>query len=236
MKVLCHANRGLSIPTNVREGYCSEETKFPVKVGEIFDVYAMVQRIDSPLLEFLIVDRFDNAFYVPSDLFTVLETKTPYFWGYNEWHHIDTHFHYRVWGYPEILKYEHHEGIIESRKNDLKILAAAKKRTDDCLWFGKEQEVLNQLLKANGITFDTNRVLVEKRDYDKLSLKTFFLSPYDFTCPANIKADKTVTVSVNDGAFEGECMLLMDGNRIYGMELFPIDAEIPCRIDSIKLL
>jgi hypothetical protein len=128
MKVRCIGNYGAIIPEEQRKNFCSEGSYFPVEVGNIYHVYAMGNQVGSPILQYLVADNLGYPRYCPSNLFEIDEHELPREFGYNEWNIGD--FHYRIWGYHEILDYKHHEGLIEQNPADLEVFNKVRKSID----------------------------------------------------------------------------------------------------------
>ena len=233
MKVICNQDNGAIVPADIRGDNFSAETTFPVTLGNTYNVYAMGQKVGSSLLEYLVCDELGNPFYCPSHLFSIVDRSLPSNWGYSEW--MQSGFHYRIWGYKEILNYEHNQGLLERRQSDMELFSKAKKHIDECMWIDGELEVLVELTLINGLPSFGHQVLIEKRIKSNSSLKTFFLGSR-FVC-SHIKFQdfKTISVVFNGGEHEGECMLLVDGNKIEGTELFVCEGNLPSLIKAIRL-
>ncbi len=129
MKVKCIANYGSAIPEKHREHYCGEDSYFPVEIDQVYNVYAMGNQVGSPILQYLISDDLGYPRYCPSNLFEVIDHDLPLGFGFNEWK-IGS-FHYRIWGYKQILDYKHHEGLIEQNPHDIEMFTKARNDMDD---------------------------------------------------------------------------------------------------------
>ena len=232
MKVICKNDKGAAVPADIRKDNFSSDTIFPVIIGKTYNVYAMGQRVGSSLLEYLICDELGLPFFCPSHLFNITESSLPSNWGYTEW--IRPGFHYRIWGYKEILDYDHNDGISERRKADMKIFTKARKTIDDRTWFDGELEVIAKLSQLNGLAdIDCN---IDSRVRSDSSLRTMFIGSITLDHSKDSPNDfQTVSVILNDGECEGECMLLIEGKKIVGIEVFLIDCCIPSTIRNIKV-
>ncbi|MDD9952192.1 MAG: hypothetical protein OXT67_11580 [Zetaproteobacteria bacterium] len=231
MKVICNQDKGTAVPAEIRGADFSTETRFSVTIGKTYIVYAMGQRVGSSLLEYLVCDELGTPFYCPSHLFSIIDSSLPSNWGYSEW--IQPGFHYRIWGYKEILDYDHNEGLLERRKPDMEVFAKAKKGIDDCTWIEGELEVLARLSYINELpTIDH---LIDRRVKSSSSLKTLFLGTNQLSHTKGKAGDfQTVSVVLNNGEIEGECMLLVKDDKIEGIEVFLFDNSIPRVIRNIK--
>jgi hypothetical protein len=137
MKVRCIGNFGAIIPEEYRKNFCSEGSYFPVEVGNTYRVYAMGNQVGSPILQYLVADDLGYPRYCPSNLFEILEHDLPRGFGFNEW--TIGSFHYRIWGYDQILDYKHHEGLIEQNPSDIEVFTKARNLIDKQIEVASDQ-------------------------------------------------------------------------------------------------
>ena len=129
MKVRNIANTGRDLSTNAKALGNSDEAKYPVKIGEVYNVYG--QSLYKGVLSYLLIGTFENLpSWYPVELFVVVDPQLPLEWYYN-------FFGYDgnlscIWGYNElVLDENHYDALIEREDKAIRIFLKRKKEIDE---------------------------------------------------------------------------------------------------------
>lgn len=234
MKVKCIGNTGAAIPKEYRDNFCSEGSAFAVDIGVTYNVYAMVSRVGSPIMQFLIADNLGYPRYCPSDLFEILETDLPQEFGYNEWKMND--FRFRVWGYRQILNYKHHEGIAELNPIDVEIFTRVRTEIDSRMWIDGEKEILRRLLSKNGLDGKIFPGSISSRDLANDTMTTYFNIPGERFLKVEIAGSpKLLNVLERAENIPGIASLLLDQGTVIGWVLSLISDTPNVTVNSLVI-
>ena len=234
MKVKCLSDNGLAIPTKYRETYCAAETQFPATVGTTYNVYAMGQRVGSHILEYLIVDALGYPYFCPSDLFVIEDVEIPDNWGFNEWKQKD--FHYRIWGYPEILKEEHSEGLVLLKRSDIDTFTKARILADSRLWITGEKDIIKELFAQNCSNQNAVPKSISSRKKSITTLTTYFNINGDLLPSMMISGEvKPLNILVNNSGIHGVAYLIQHKGLIIGWELEMLAGDVATPIQSLSI-
>jgi hypothetical protein len=227
MIVLCNFDRLSSIPSGNQEVDKSESTQFFVTLGRKYFVYAMGQNTRNYQLKYYLSDEEGNLDSYPSDLFEIVDGTLPRDWGFAEWK--SENYHYRIWGYKEILKYDHFEGLIEHRQNDKRVFANARKRIEDQFLLNGESELLKELCETNSLLFDESRIQIWERKLEKDRMQVYLLAPDISMTQIDLTGNnmKTLSRKIKGTETKVECFFIKEKDRLVGIEYFCIAGQLP---------
>ena len=129
MKIKCVANDGKVLSHIYGVLGDSDETKYPIKIGEVYNVYG--QKIFKGTLNYLIVGTRENLpSWYPVELFEVVDSLLPLEWYY-EFYGYDCLVN-AIWGYKElVLEENHHDELLEREDKAIRIFLKRKKEIDE---------------------------------------------------------------------------------------------------------
>lgn len=129
MKVKCIANTGNMLSQGAKALGNSDETKYAVKIGEVYTVYG--QHIYKGVLSYLIVGTYENLpSWYPVELFEVVDPMLPLEWYYGFYGYDNLIS--SIWGYKElVLDENHHDYLIEREDEAIRVFLKRKKEIDE---------------------------------------------------------------------------------------------------------
>ncbi|MCR8843765.1 phosphoribosylaminoimidazole synthetase [Paenibacillus sp. SC116] len=129
MKVRCIANTGDKLSRKTRELGNTTETKYSVKIDEIYTVYG--KHLYKGVLSYLLLGTYENLpSWYPAELFEVTNSLLPLEWYYQFFGHENSVS--AVWGYKELVAIEsHHDDLIEREDEAVRIFLKRKKEIDE---------------------------------------------------------------------------------------------------------
>jgi hypothetical protein len=129
MKIKCIANTGNMLSQATKALGNSDEAKYPVKIGEVYNVYG--QHLYKGVLSYLIVGTYENLpSWYPAELFEVVDPMLPLEWYYGFYGYDNLIS--SIWGYKELISDEnHHDDLIEREVEAIQIFLKRKKEIDE---------------------------------------------------------------------------------------------------------
>lgn len=129
MIVRCVANTGDKLSPNAKALGNSDETNYPIKIGDRFNVYG--QHLYKGVLSYLVLGTYENLpSWYPAELFEIEDALLPLEWYYR-YLGYDSNLS-AIWGYKElVLDEEHHDNLIERDKEAIRIFLKRKKEIDE---------------------------------------------------------------------------------------------------------
>lgn len=129
MKIKCIANTGDMLSQVAKQLGNSDETKYPVKIGEVYSVYG--QHLYKGVLSYLIIGTYENLpSWYPVELFEVVDPMLPLEWYYRFYGY--NNLISSIWGYKELVSDEnHHDDLIEREDKAIRIFLTRKKEIDE---------------------------------------------------------------------------------------------------------
>jgi hypothetical protein len=129
VKVKCIANTGNMLSQGAKALGNSDETKYAVKIGEVYTVYG--QHIYKGVLSYLIVGTYENLpSWYPVELFEVVDPMLPLEWYYGFYGYDNLIS--SIWGYKElVLDENHHDYLIEREDEAIRVFLKRKKEIDE---------------------------------------------------------------------------------------------------------
>ena len=129
IKVKCVSNTGDKLSPNAKALGNSDETIYPVKIGDILNVYG--QNLYKGVLSYLLLGTYENLpSWYPAELFEVEDPLLPLEWYYR-YLGYDSNLS-AIWGYKElVMNSEHHDNLIERDSEAIRIFLKRKKEIDE---------------------------------------------------------------------------------------------------------
>ncbi|MDF2804278.1 MAG: hypothetical protein K0S61_4183 [Anaerocolumna sp.] len=129
MKIKCIANTGNLLSPAAKALGNSNETKYSVKIGEVFNVYG--QHLFKGVLSYLVIGTYENLpSWYPVELFEVVDPMLPLEWYYGFYGYDNLIS--SIWGYKELVSDEnHHDELIEREDKAIRIFLKRKKEIDE---------------------------------------------------------------------------------------------------------
>ncbi len=129
MKVACIANTGDKLLARTKELGNTDETKYPVKIGEIYTVYG--QHLYKGVLSYLLLGTYENLpSWYPVELFEVTNSLLPFEWYYKYFGNENNVG--AIWGYKELVLLDsHHDDLIEREDEAIRVFLKRKKEIDE---------------------------------------------------------------------------------------------------------
>lgn len=129
MKVRCIINTGERLlPLTVTNIGDTAETKYPLKIDEIYTVYG--QGILNNVLNYLIIGTYENLpSWYPAELFEVEDSQIHFEWHYKYYKEFIAS---ALWGYNELVNDKNHYiDLIEREDQAIRIFLKRKKEIDE---------------------------------------------------------------------------------------------------------
>lgn len=113
--------------TTVNNSGDTIETKYPIKIGEIYMVYG--QHIYKNVLSYLLIGTYENLpSWYPAELFEVIDAMIPMEWYYQ---YDSQSALSAIWGYNElVLNKKHYDSLLEREDEAIRIFLNRKKEID----------------------------------------------------------------------------------------------------------
>lgn len=128
MKVKCIFNTGEGLSKQSIELGDSINTKYPIEVGNIYNVYG--QNLYKGTLGYLLIGTYENLpSWYPAELFEVSDSMLPLEWYYQ---YDANSVISAIWGYKELaLNETHYDDLIEREDEAIRIFLKRKKEIDE---------------------------------------------------------------------------------------------------------
>ncbi len=131
MKVKCLYDTGMNLSQKFLDHGWLKQSEMDLIINKEYVVYG-IAFFKKGLSEYLIVDKYNNPFWCPDEIFQIINNKLSSLWFFQKYKKddgmIDDWF---VWGYNELVNnINHSDNLMEREDNDLNIFYKRKKEMD----------------------------------------------------------------------------------------------------------